>query len=289
MDLRQNQLPWSDQIWAKINADLAQALAQSRRVRAPFEVFHVPSSTQTVMADARGLTTELLFAETETTPIVELWVPFELLPSQVYNEGENFFSLDRIIEAAYELGFAEDNLLINGADADLSGGAEISRFNHPWRGIGHYGNGSDLLAVSGYSTERRLPAGLQLFNAVIEARTLLRGVRRYEPFALLLSSNLEGELSATIPGSNSLNTPIERMRALVSGGIVSTPTLPDDSAVVISTARAWVDIAQALEPSVQFLRIGPNGQYQMRLVERFALRLKDRNARCSIQMRGEQN
>ena len=41
MDLRQNQLPWSDQIWAKINADLAQALAQSRRVRTPFEVFSV--------------------------------------------------------------------------------------------------------------------------------------------------------------------------------------------------------------------------------------------------------
>ena len=26
MDLRHNQLPWSEQIWAKINADLAQAL-----------------------------------------------------------------------------------------------------------------------------------------------------------------------------------------------------------------------------------------------------------------------
>ena len=289
MDLRHNQLPWSEQIWAKINADLAQALAQSRRVRAPFEVFHVPSSTQTVMADARDPVSGLLYAETVTTPVVELWVPFEILASQVQNEGENFFALDRIIEAAYELGFAEDVLLMDGGAADLPDTVRVSNVRDMWTGIRTYASqlATDLATSKGYSDQKRTPAGLELFNAVIDARSLLRRRHRYDPFALLLSSNLEGELSSTIRGSNSLNTPVERMKPLVTGGIVSTPSIPDDSAVVISTARPWVDIAQALEPSVQFLSVGPNGQFNMRLVERFAFRLKDRNARCGVRMRAD--
>lgn len=302
MDLRHNQLPWSDQIWAKINADLAQALAQSRRVRAPFEVFHVPSSTQSVMADARDpgavdAASSYMFSETETQPIIELWAPFEVLQSQVQNEGDGFFALDRVIEAAHEIGFAEDMLLMYGGDVltkriglkvikntqSLPPSAQISSVRTLWDGIQDYAyqSSSDNVYVNrGYGGDRS--AGLELFNAVVDARQMLRSVRRYEPYALFLSSNLEGALQSTVPGSNSLNTPIERMRPLVTAGIHTTPVLPNDSAVVVSVARAWVDIAQAMEPSVQFLRIGPNGRYEMRLVERFAFRLKDRSARCAI-------
>ena len=304
MDLRHNQLPWSDQIWAKINADLAQALAQSRRVRAPFEVFHVPSSTQTVMADARDpgavdAVSRYKYSETETLPVVELWAPFEVLQSQVQNEGEGFFALDRVIEAAHEIGFAEDMLLMYGSDVltyrsglrivknnkTLPPSAQISNVRTLWDGLKDhtYRAPSDNSYVRGAYGAKK-PVGLELFNTVVEARKTLRSVHRYEPYALFLSSNLEGALQSTVPGSNSLNTPIERMRPLVTAGIHTTPVLPDDSAIVVSVARAWVDIAQAMEPSVQFLRIGSNGQYEMRLVERFAFRLKDRTARCAIYM-----
>jgi uncharacterized linocin/CFP29 family protein len=285
MDLRHNQLPWSDQIWAKINADLAQALAQSRRVRAPFDVFHVPSSTQVVMADTRDPDEEFRFSEGETTPIVELWVPFEISQAQVQNEGENFFSLDRIIASAYELGFAEDALLMYGAQANLPAAVRISNVRNLWAGIRDWSNqNSDDIPYVQHSFLPSRGAGLELFNAVTYARSRLRLFQRYEPFALILSSDLEGELHSTVPGSNSLNTPLERMKPLVTAGIFSTPVLPENSAVVVSAARAWLDIAQAMEPSVQFLRIGPNGQYEMRLVERLAFRLKDRRSRCAILM-----
>ena len=286
MDLRHNQLPWSDQIWAKINADLAQALAQSRRVRAPFEVFHVPSSTQVVMADARDPDDKFKFSETETTPIIELSVPFEISQSQVQNEGEGFFALDRIIDAAHELGYAEDQLLMYGRTAQLSPTVQMSNSRTLWDGIKDHTDkrqSDNLTFVQGYNYDR--PPGLEVFNAVVKARQRLRHVHRYEPFALILSSNLEGALQSTIPGSNSLNTPVERMKPLVSAGIHTSPVLPNDSAVVVSVSRAWVDIAQGMEPSIQFLRIGGNGQYEMRLVERFAFRLKDRSARCAIFMK----
>ena len=310
MDLRHNQLPWNDQIWAKINADLAQALAQSRRVRAPFEVFHVPSSTQTVMADRRevGPGAQYLFTETETTPIIELAIPFEIAQSQVHNEGDNFYALDRIIAAAYELGYAEDELIMWG-DAEKarditsatvtrtrkkSRGEGVTRIEKevPWEG---------LRIIAGWDSDPTIEwpenpndldigrTGLELFNAVTAARTLLRFDRRHEPYALILGEQLESAISSTVYRSNSLNTPIERLRPLVTAGIFSTPALQPREAYVVSVARSWIDIAQALEPSIQFLSVGAGGEYKMRLVERFAFRLKDKAARRRILMRNEVN
>jgi hypothetical protein len=543
MDLRHNRLPWSEQIWAKINADLAQALTQARRVRAPFEVFHVPESQQTVMADRKDAAQddEYAFTESDTVPIIELAVQFKLAQSQVYNEGDNFYALDRIIGAAYDLGRAEDELFIFGdakkakesgqgvyvtavrpnldgkiwvpvsyrdektdpviipsppphklkelidnaknrgeearkkanavgdlkpdpekpdakknagkeardasQKADLAAallnfgldtyhfdcnslalkseyvyeltasalsnppndntaeaaaskvtreypnverpivlaaamaeaahknssdpqnppataqsiaiaatvcgalldskksedevkaqassaarsfakaepkgkgprkapnefvreyflksvldeadqGTAIGKFcefhaikaakaardcavklNHPptvfWRG-------RDGQCI------RRGQTGFEVYNAVVEARDRLRDLSRYEAFALLISTDLEGDLQSTVFGSNSLNTPIERLRPLVSAGIFSTPALPRRHMYVVSVARSWFDIAQAMEPSVQFMSIDPNdGAYNFRLVERFAFRLKDGTARCKIIMCNE--
>ncbi len=291
MDLRHNQLPWSDQIWAKINADLAQALAQSRRVRAPFEVFHVPSETQNVMADKTEDNGETLYADTASTPIVQLSVNFRLRESQVFNEGTNFFALDRIIEAAYRLGYVEDWLILRPSDPGFANAlrqnkAVCTALPEYWQGLYYPDSGSgyqpgDIPPV-GEQLGPDDPIGVALFRYVVKARQKLREKSRYEPYALILSNDLEGEISSTVPKSNSLNTPIERMRPLVSAGIHSSPALPDRTALVVSTARAWVDIAQALEPSVQFVRIVENGEYEMRLVERFAFRLKDRRTRCKI-------
>lgn len=294
MDLRHNQLPWSDQIWAKINADLAQALAQSRRVRAPIEVFHVPSSTQSVMADRNDPFAGLAYTDTETTPVIEVAVPFALSQSQVHNEGDNFYSLDRIIAAAHELGAAEDDLIIHAnlaAFAIPNSAAVVSVAPKLWDGI-YYTNKvyrtDPFPAVLRYNNNlpgnNGIPVGLELYNAVVEARKNLRDMKRYEPFALILSNDLEGEIQSTIRGTNSLNTPIERLKPLATAGIHTTPVLPPKTGLLVSVARSWIDIAQAMEPSIQFLNIDANGNYTLRLVERFAFRLKDRSARCVIKM-----
>ena len=294
MDLRHNQLPWSEQIWAKINADLAQALAQSRRVRAPFEVFHVPSSTQSVMADRNDPFVGMEYSDTETTPIIELSVLFALSQSQVHNEGDNFYALDRIIAAAYDIGVAEDELIINAnlnASAKPNPSVVVSGARTLWDGI-YYTNKvypTDPFPVAQrfnnkLPSNNGIPVGLELYNAVVEARKNLREMNRYEPFALILSNDLEGEIQSTVRGTNSLNTPIERLKPLATAGIYTTPVLPLKTALLVSVARSWIDIAQAMEPSVQFLNIDAKGNYQMRLVERFAFRLKDRSARCLIKM-----
>ena len=116
------------------------------------------------------------------------------------------------------------------------------------------------------------------------AKSRLQTALRYEPYALFLSHDLEGELNSTVWGSNSLNTPVERMRPLVTAGIHSTPVLNERTAVLVATSRSWIDIAQALEPSVQFLSIDSQGNYNLRLIERFAFRLKDMTARVVIKM-----
>lgn len=292
MDLRHDQLPWNEQIWAKINADLAHALAQARRVRAPFEVFHVPESTQTVMADRRQSRGDFSFAETESLPVIELSVAFRLKPSQVFREGENFYSLDRVVSAAHDLGLAEDALIMRGSLAQLP--ADVTqrvtmttvRQVPPWDALMYSKFGKlDLSPVwQGGTRTPNSPLGLEIYNAVIRARARIRANSRHEPFAVFLSNDLEGELQSTIPGSNSLNTPIERMRSLATAGMFSTPVLDSNEALVVAVSRAWVDIAQAMEPSIQFLSIAPNGEYQMRLIERFSFRLKDRSARCKIIM-----
>lgn len=299
MDLEQNRLPWSEQIWAKINADLAQALTQARRVRAPFEVVRVPESQQVTLADAIDLEDGLRFSEFDTLPIIELWSSFEISQTQVFNEGDGFFCLDRIIAAAHDLGHAEDVLLMDGDRSlkKLPSTIGYSQARNLWEGIGNYtyqgpppppgtpappNSGNHITITRNYSIKN--PPGIELFNAVVDARDALRQANRFEPFALLVSTNLEGALQSTIPGTNSLNTPIERMRALVTAGIHSSSAIPTDSAVVIAVARPWVDIVQAMEPAVQFLSITDTGAYRLRLVERFALRVKDRRARCAIKL-----
>lgn len=286
MDLRHNRLPWSEQIWAKINADLAQALTQSRRVRAPFEVFSVPDSTQVVMADSRDPASDFAYSETDTLPVVELSIPFNLAQSQVFNEGDNFYALDRIIEAAHQLGFAEDHLLVNANIAALN----LANPSVQTNGIRKLWNGLSYRFTGGPREIRRTlwprgqSRGKDLFDAVNEAKAKIRKYHRYEPYALFLSYDLEAELNSTVWGSNSLNTPIERMRPLVTAGIYSTPVLPMRTAILVATSRSWIDIAQALEPSVQFLAIDGQGSYKLRLVERFAFRLKDTAARATIMM-----
>lgn len=523
MDLRHSRLPWSEQIWAKINADLAQALTQARRVRGPFEVFHVADSQQTVMADKRDAQAENAFdyTESDTMPIIELAVNFSLAQSQVHNEGDNFYALDRIIGAAFDLGQAEDELLTSGrrdlAQSPVNGvrvsktrdigggriweGIEYSDLSPDWKtpaqdlrtfckfrlsvpeatstarelkvasevfvddpnaanliALRMAENAAvkkiaDTCALEGVTTERergelarelfskvekavlttgtpeqrldpaikeaaksidisagqkasiisaatnlitnppinvnleealttalmliplcnsdageaealarrigQLPpppdlqmpltgraivtsqlakhsaalvktllkaeettveaiskaakkgfrpdhpptvfwrgregqcippgkTGFEVYNAVIEARDRLRKLSRYEAYALLISNDLEGDLQSTVPNTNSLNTPIERLRPLVTAGIYSTPSLGRRQMYVIAVARSWFDIAQAMEPSVQFLNINPDdGSYNLRLVERFAFRLKDGTARCKVVMCNE--
>lgn len=297
MDLRHDQLPWNDQIWAKINADLTHALSQSRRVRAPFEVFNLPDSDQIVLTDRFEDNGDLTYSETTATPVVQLSVDFSIQQSQVFNEGDNFFALDRIIDAAHELGHAEDWMLMEPNSErrkayfrkhDI---CQVTKAREYWDGL-FYGESGECGDYYRPRDIRLLPfelrgkfAGLELFNYVIKAREELRNVRRYEPYALILSNDLEGELSSTVPETNSLNTPIERLKPLVTAGIHTTPVLRERTAVVVSVSRPWVDIAQSMEPSVQFIRIGENGEYNMRLVERFAFRLKDRSARCVIQIK----
>lgn len=291
MDLRQNQLPWSDQIWAKINADLARTLTQSRRVRAPFEVFSVPDSTQVVMADrcdpdSLQATPDWTYTETETLPIVELSIPFELAQSQVFNEGDNFYALDRIIEAAHQLGFAEDHLLVEANIGVLVLQNPLVQTNptrNLWNGL-NYSQGSHNREIGHTAWPRGQSTGKDLFDAVNDAKSKIRTFQRYEPYALFLSYDLEAELNSTVWGSNSLNTPVERMRPLVTAGIYSTPVLPSRTAILAATSRSWMDIAQALDPSIQFLAIDERGNYKLRLVERFAFRLKDTAARAVIKM-----
>ena len=276
MDLRQNQLPWSDQIWAKINADLARTLTQSRRVRAPFEVFSVPDSTQVVMADSRDPISDLTYSETDTLPIVELSIPFDLAQSQVFNEGDNFYALDRIIEAAHQLGFAEDHLLVN---ADITAlklanpSVQTNPIRNLWSGLFYQFSGQPR-EVRPALWPRGQSTGKDMFDAVNLAKSRIRRFQRFEPYALFLSYDLEAELNSTVWGSNSLKTPIERMRPLVTAGIYSTPVLPMRTAILVSVSRSWLDIAQALEPSVQFLAIDDRGNYKLRLVERFCVPTK---------------
>ncbi|MGE3848021.1 MAG: encapsulin [Gammaproteobacteria bacterium] len=286
MDLRQNRLPWSEQIWAKINADLAQALTQARRVRTPFEVVSVPDSTQTVLSDGRDAFDGLRYTETDSLPVIELSVPIQISQSQAFNEGDNFYALDRIIEAAHTLGVLEDSLLVNANAAALGQYGlqfNITNARAIWPGL-YYPTATTPRDLPHILWPTTPSTGKSLFDAVNDARISLRQMRRYEPYALFVSHELEGELYSTVWGSNSLNTPLERMRPLVTAGIHSTPVLARDTAIVVATSRAWIDIAQAMEPSIQFLAVDDNGDYKLRLVERFAFRLKDTAARIVIRM-----
>jgi hypothetical protein len=90
---------------------------------------------------------------------------------------------------------------------------------------------------------------------------------------LVAGQEVYTQLYTRAPGAADL--PIKAVQGLLEGGAVHrSAVLSSDEALVLSIGGDEVDRAVAVEPTLEFLRIGANDNREFRLYERFLTRFR---------------
>ena len=133
--------------------------------------------------------------------------------------------------------------------------------------------------------------GPNTFEAVSQAYSLLQAGGHYGPYALVLQTTPYADTYAPLPAAPTLTA--DRIEPLVAGGFFGAGTLPPNPApppappalpvppgppffgVLVSLGGNTMHLVTGLEPIATFMQEDTNGNFRFRVLERFALRVKD--------------
>jgi uncharacterized linocin/CFP29 family protein len=250
--------------------------------------------------------------EGATTRLNEYFVEFLLTPQQVHQEEGDFQHLGHstavtlAIKAANTLSQAEDFIIFQGQNAitgtnlfksnlvlTLSGNApaDTGLLNFP---VGGTAPGAGPLTPAGVpaiiveNVSPLAPAvpgviyGPNTFEAVAKAYSDLQAQGHYGPYALVLETIPYADTYAPLPATLTLTA--DRIKPLVTSGFFGTGTLPPNSppapaapfyGVLVSLGGNTMDLVIGLEPIVAFMQEDTDGNFRFRVLQRFALRVKD--------------
>lgn len=310
-----SMVPWSDDTWKAIHKvvnDEIRTVQVSKFLpqhRVSPEITTVPSDTVlNPILPGEQLST-LTIDEGATTRLNEIWTEFALTPQQVHETADAKSPQDTSAatlarRAAQYLALAEDLVVFQG-----NNGYQVPFFSQNVRhGMPPVDGG--LLSLTGgpYSSPnppikvRPLgnppPPGVQYgentLTAVAQAISTLASQGQPGPYALVLNTTPYADLFAAV-GSGSLVVTADRIAPLITAGMFGTSTVPPsaglpcscagsqrqppqgdtDYGVLVSLGGDTMDLVVGLEATTQFLQQDPNGLWRFRVIERFALRLKD--------------
>jgi len=124
--------------------------------------------------------------------------------------------------------------------------------------------------------------GPNTFEAISQGYAQLQAAGHYGPYALVLETIPYADTYAPLPATLTLTA--DRIKPLMPAGFFGTGTLPPNpppapvapySGVMVSLGGNTMDLVCGLEPIVAFMQEDTNGNFRFRVVERFALRIKD--------------
>lgn len=130
--------------------------------------------------------------------------------------------------------------------------------------------------------------GPNTFSAVAQAYSQLQAVGHYGPYALVLETIPYADTYAPLPATLTLTA--DRIKPLVTAGFFGTGTLPPNPppapvpppaqttpyfGVLVSLGGNTMDLVTGVEPLVAFMQEDTNGNFRFRVLQRFALRVKD--------------
>jgi uncharacterized linocin/CFP29 family protein len=123
--------------------------------------------------------------------------------------------------------------------------------------------------------------GENTFAAVAKGYSVLQGNGQYGPYALVLQTDPYADIYAPLPTTLILTA--DRLMPLMTAGVYGTgtlpsnppPTVPQFYGVLISLGGNSGDLVVGLDATAAFMQQDTNGSYRFRVLERFALRLKD--------------
>jgi uncharacterized linocin/CFP29 family protein len=127
--------------------------------------------------------------------------------------------------------------------------------------------------------------GPNTFEAVAQAYSQLQASGHYGPYALVLETIPYADTYAPLPATLTLTA--DRIKPLMTSGFYGTGTLPPNPqippvalvapfyGVMVSLGGNTMDLVAGLEPIAAFMQEDTNGNFRFRVLERFALRVKD--------------
>ena len=123
--------------------------------------------------------------------------------------------------------------------------------------------------------------GPNTFEAVAQAYSSLQQLGHYGPMLWCLETIPYADTYAPLPATLTLTA--DRIKPLVTAGFFGTGTVPPNATppvapyfgVLVSLGGNTMDLVVGLEPLAAFMQEDTNGNFRFRVLERFALRVKD--------------
>jgi uncharacterized linocin/CFP29 family protein len=298
-----DKIHWSKEIWDRIDRAVHAEMLRTRVAQKFLPIRPVLPRTTSVPFDSIELPTAdsptYSVDEGATTRLNEYWVEFSLTPQQVDHESGDPMELGHstavtlATRAANILARAEDIVIFQGAN----GIAGSSLFNDKPAKVLNRGIPADSglldLALKGAAQPPILPDveaipvplldktipgvyGANTFQNVASAYAKLQKKGQYGPYALVLETIPYADTYA--PVAAGLVITADRIKPLMTAGFYGSGTLLASRGVLVSLGGNTMDLVVGLDATVAFMQQDPNGNFRFRVVQRFALRLKDSSA-----------
>jgi uncharacterized linocin/CFP29 family protein len=309
-----NKIPWSPEVWDRIDQAVGTEVKRTRIGARFLPVKHVPPKTTSVPTDSYRVTgTVYGVDEGATIRLNEYYVEFELTPQQVAQEEGDFRDLGHstavtlATKAANTLALAEDLIIFQGQNAITgalpftSGLVQILGGNKPVdTGLLNFEVGKNVPGKGPLTVPPAKPItevtvapigvpgviyGPATFEAVSSAYSQLQAAGQYGPYALVLETVPYADTFAPLPATLTLTA--DRIKPLVTAGYFGSGTLPPNPppapaapyyGVLVSLGGNTMDLVVGSAPITAFLQEDTTGNFRFRVLQRFALRVKDPTA-----------
>jgi len=271
--LGRESVPWDQQVWDSLDRAVHDEVKRSAAGAALLPLVGPMPEALTVPADVIDAD-RLAISEAAVTPLVELFIDFTLTSAQVQSETRLLTGASLATRAANLLAQAEDALVFQGDAVDDEPVFKlVSRRQSA--GAGLVASAVDEVVISPVEGKAG-HYGEHTFAGVVEAYSRLEGRGHYGPFALALHDEVYADTFAPLP--DTLISPADRIRPLVTAGFVGLGTLPKSTGVLFSIGGNTIDLVLASEPTTAFTQVDEQGLFHFRVSERFCLRVKDQTA-----------
>jgi uncharacterized linocin/CFP29 family protein len=301
MDPALAQLGWTDEQWNRICTTVTEE-AQKARVAAQILPVVGPEDGSTVAIPRFTLSS----SPVSSPPVTSLWPATNRLAvdsnptlnlttisvnvplrGHEISDPELKAALTMFRRAANYVARIEDAMLFNGRGPGVSGGNAL--VGGPLNGVpsvfgfttdapifddGVYTGGGAVVTVTPSGAPPAV-AGTDVINAVTKAIGILEAKGQLGPFALALGQEL---FDAAHDPSVALVLPRDRILPLIQGPLVRASTGSVAMGALIALSGDPVELVVACDINVQYLQTTVEPRYVFRVVERVALRIKERDA-----------
>jgi uncharacterized linocin/CFP29 family protein len=263
---------WTSETWAEIDKAVMSEVGRLRVAQKVFPAMPVPNASnvpldvfaQPVGAGARAAVQAppLTIQEGATQPFMEIFFEFALTQSQVDNESTLHTSQTLARIAARSDAVAEDALFIQGANAQLPNGVQVTNQASAGQGL------LNLAGVGVIQVPRQGGGGFgeNTFIAVSQGIGLLTGLGHPGPYALILEPAVFADTYA--PAPNTLTTTADRILPLVDARMYATGAMPANRGLLASLGGSPTTIYIAQDAITGYTQEDQQGGHRFRVFER---------------------